>query len=215
MGLFDNYNELEKQLLEHYANIFTVMGIPDAKKSAKGILDKAIEKSKREGTFNLPSNFGGIILKKEKAEESTIEKIAEIFRKTLPQKRAEGIKDGDIEWWWNLNDVERHIMLGVDEFHRIALFINQIKKGKTPEEAGKTVWKFHPTYTYGDPSIKPEKAPSGIKREDYPLPIELKDRVNIWIQKKAGGDVEKIRKEVESFSTMNAFIRKEIKAGKL
>lgn len=215
MGLFNNYNEIEKQLLEYYVQFFTMMGLPDAKKTAKDILNKAIEKSKEAKTYYLPRNFGDVMLGIEKAEHPNIEKVAEIFRRILPQKRAEGVRDEDIRWWWNLNDVERQIMLSVDEFHRLALFISEIKSGKTDKDAGETVWEAHPIYTNGDPDTKPERAPFEIKREDFPLPIELKDRVNRYIEERAKDDPEKIKQDLKGFSTFNAFIRKEIKAGNI
>lgn len=221
MGLFDNYNKIEKELLEIYSNDLATVGIPDSRRMAKELLNRAIEKSKKEGTYNLPPNFGDIILKNERVEDPTIEKAAEIFRKTLHQKRAEGVKDEDIKWWWNLNDVERHIMLSVDEMHRMALFINELEKSTAltkemaANQASKIVWKHHPIYTYGDPTQKPQNAPLGIKKEDLPLPVELKDRVNIYIEKQGRDNPEKFKKEVENSSTLNALIRKEIKAGNI
>lgn len=215
MGLFNNYNEIEKQFLEHYVQFFTTMGLPDAKKTAKDMLNKAIEKSKEARTYYLPHNFGNIMLGIEKAEQPNIEKVAEIFRRILPQKRAEGVRDEDIRWWWNLNDVERQMMLSVDEFFRLALFINEVKSGKTDKDAGKTVWEAHPIYTNGDPDTKPERAPFELKREDFPLPIELKDRVNRYIEKRAEDNPEKVKQDLKGFSTFNAFVRKEIKAGNI
>jgi len=196
MGLFNNYNEIEKQLLEHYTQFFTTMSLPDAKKTAKDMLNKAIEESKEARNLN-------------------IEKVAEIFRKVLPVKRAEGVKDEDIRWWWNLNDVERKMMLKIDEFYKLTLFMEACKNGKSEQEAGKMMWEAHPMYTEGDPNIKPEKISFEPKREDYRLPIELKDRVNRYIEKRANEDPEKIKQDLKDFSTFNAFIRKEIRAGNI
>lgn len=221
MGLFDNYNEIEQRLLEYHSQMFTMMGIPDARKMAKDMLNRAIEKSKKEGTYNLPPNFGNIILKEQKTEDPIVEKFAEGIRKTLPSKRAEGVRNEDIRWWWNLNDVERNIMLAVDEMHRGALFISELEKSTEPSEekafdqAAKIVWKFHPTYTYGDPKDKKESIPKWVKEEDLPLPIELKDRIDIYIEKRAKSDSEKYKKEIESSPTFNALVRKEIKAGNI
>jgi len=215
MGLFNNYNELEKQLLEHYIQFFSVMGLPDAKKTAKDMLDKAISESKERKSYYLPSNFGDIILENEKAENPIIEKLAEFFRKTLSTKRVEGVRDEDVRWWWNLNDIERRMILKIDEFHKLALFIKEMEGGKSAKEAGKAIWEAHPTYTETDPSIKPEKAPSGLTKEDYCLPIELKDRINIYVEKRGKDDPEGFKKDIEASSTFNALVRKEIKAGKI
>lgn len=221
MGLFNNYNEIEQELLEQYSQIFVMMGIPDVRRTAEELLNRAIEKSKKEGTYNLPPNFGDIILKKQKTEDPAVGKIAEIMRGTLPQKRSEGVRDEDIRWWWNLNDVERSMMLAVDEMHRMALFISELKKStesskeKAGEQVSKIVWKSHPTYTYGDPKDKKDSVPKWVKEEDFPLPIELKDRINIYIEKRAKSDPEKYKKDIETSSTFNALVRKEIKAGNI
>lgn len=221
MGLFDNYNEIEKGLLEQYSQMFNMMGMPDARKMAKDTLDRAIENSKKEGTYNLPPNFGDIILKKQRAENPAIEKIAEVFRRTLSSKRDEGVRDEDIRWWWNLNDVERNIMLATDEVNRMYLFRQEIEnskevsKEKAAEQAAKKVWKFHPTYTYGDPKEKKDSVPKWVKEEDLPLPIELKDRINIYIEKRYKDNREKYKKDIGVSSTFNTLIRKEIKAGNI
>lgn len=212
MGLFDNYNEIEKGLLEMYSQIFTAIGLPDAKKVAKTLLNQAIEKSKKEGTYNLPSNFGDIILKKQTTGEPVVEKAAEIIRRTLPRKRSERVRDADIRWWWNLNDVERNIMLAVDEMNRLSTFTDEYLKYENGEESAKKVWKFHPTY--GDPTDK-TSFPSWVKEEDLPLPFELKDRINIYIEKRAKSDPERYKREVETSSTFNSLVRKEIKAGNI
>lgn len=214
MSLFNNYNKIEKELFEIYSNDLAAMGIPDSRRTAKELLNHAIEKSKKEGTYNLPPNFGNIILKEEKAEDPVVEGIAERIRKTLPGKRTESVRDEDIKWWWNLNDVERSIMVGVDEFHRIALCLKLVDEdGLSFKEAGEQVWKYHPKYTYGYRG-EMKKMPKEIENE-FPLPIELKDRINIYIEKRAKSDPEKYKKDIEKSSTFNALIRKEIKAGNI
>ena len=205
--------EIEKGVLEQYSQMFTVMGLPGAKETAKRLLDRAIEKSKKEETYDLPSNFGNIILREEKTDDPVVEKFAEEIRKTLSPKRVEGVRDEDIRWWWNLNDVERSIMVGVDEFHCTALFLKECDEGKTTDEANEIVWKFHPKYTYGYRG-ETKDMPQQIK-DIFPLPIELKDRINIYIAKKTKTNSEKYKKDIKSSPTFNALVRKEIKAGNI
>ncbi len=214
MGLFGkNYNKIEKELLKIYSNDLAIMGIPDSRRTAKGLLGRAIEKSKKEETYNLPSNFGNIILKEEKAEDPIVEETAERIRRTLPGKRTEGVRDEDIKWWWNLNDVERSIIVGMDEFNRTALILKFIgEDGLSPEEAGGRVWKHHPKYTYGYCG-KMKKMPKEIE-DNFPLPIELKDRINIYIEKSMDNP-NRIKTKIEGVSSFNALIRKEIKAGNI
>lgn len=200
MGLFDNYNETEKGLLETYSQMFTVMGIPEAQKIARDMLNQAIEESKKEGTYNLPSNLGDIFLQGEKTDENT--------RLKFEKKRKEGVRDDDIRWWYNLNDVERKMLCKTDDLFKLVGYKEQRKRGLSEQEAAEQIRKYHPIF--GNPDNT-----TFAREEDRPLPLELKDRINIYIEKRAKENSEKVKKEIESFSTFNALIRKEIKAGNI
>jgi hypothetical protein len=213
MGLFNflKYNKKEKALLNDCSQIMSMMfGISsaDAKKIAEDTLDRAIEASKKEGTYYLPENFGDIILGDAGSDNPTIKKIAESIRHKLPMIKKEGVREEDVRWWWNLNDIERHMMLKEDENAREALFIDRLKKDDLPDKAAEKVRKFH--LMYGDPDDT-----SLTTDDDRPLPYELKDRINNYIQKRIDDNSEKYKNDIEQSSTFNALIRKEIKAGNL
>ncbi|MEK7652416.1 MAG: hypothetical protein AAB334_00460 [Patescibacteria group bacterium] len=198
MGFFSKYNEIEKGLLETYSKLFADINLPDSRKMAGDILDQCIENSKKEGHYNL-KDVGDTLLEKEKSSGQV--------NPNFESKRTEGVKNEDIRWWFNLNDVERRMMLKIDEFHRMSLFIHEVESGKTEEEADKTVRKYHPIF--GD--LKDETHGSGDNR---PLPLELKDRINIYIEKQGVGNPE-FKKKIDSSSTFNALIRNEIRAGNI
>jgi len=218
MGLFNfsKYNDVEKALLDQYSQMMSMMGMSsaEAKKMAGDMLDQAIEESKKEGTYYLPQNLGDMIFGDAGSDNPTIKKIAESIRQKLPKKKAEGVKDEDVRWWWNLNDIERRIMLKQDDIARMTLFMaeleksNESSKEKAADKAAAKVRKFHPTY--GDPDDT-----THTTGDDRPLPYELKDRVNIYIEKRARENSEKYKSEIEQSSTFNALLRKEIKAGNL
>ncbi len=218
MGLFNfsKYNDVEKSLLDQYSQMMSMMGMSssEAKKMAGDMLDQAIEESKKEGTYYLPQNLGDIILGDAGSDNPTIKKIAESIRQKLPKKKAEGVKEEDVRWWWNLNDIERRIMLKQDDVARVTLFMSELEKSNEPskekaaDKAAAQVRKFHPTY--GDPDDT-----THTTGDDRPLPYELKDRINIYIEKRARENSEKYKKEIERSSTFNALIRKEIKVGNL
>lgn len=190
------------------------MSSAEAKKMAGDMLDQAIEESKKEGTYYLPQNLGDIIFGDAGSDNQTIKNVAESIRQKLPKKKAEGVKDGDVRWWWNLNDIERRIMLKPDEIAKMSLYISLRKKSeetsqeKAIEKVLVEVAKFHPVF--GNPDDITHS--SG---DDRPLPYELKDRINIYIGKRAKENSEKYKSEIEQSSTFNALIRKEIKAGNL
>ncbi len=198
MGFFSKYNEIETGLLETYSKLFADINLPDSRKMAGDILDQCIENSKKEGYYNL-KNIGDVLLEKERTSGQV--------NPNFESKRKEGVKDEDIRWWFNLNDVERRMMLKIDEFHRMSLFIHEVESGKTEEEADKIVRKYHPIF--GD--LKDETHGSGDNR---PLPLELKDRINNYIEKQGVGNTE-FKKQMDSFLTFNALIRKEIRAGNI
>lgn len=162
----------------------------------------------------MPQNLGDIIFGDAGSDNPTIKKIAESIRQKLSKKKAEGVKDEDVRWWWNLNDIERRIMLKQDDISRMTLFMSELEKSNEPskekaaDKAAAKVRKFHPTY--GD--LDDTKHTTG---DDRPLPYELKDRINIYIEKRARENSEKYKNEIEQSSTFNALIRKEIKAGNL
>lgn len=204
MGFFSKYNEIEKELLETYSKIFAEMGLPDSHKMAGDILDQAIENSKKEGHYNL-KNVGDTLLEKEKSSGNV--------NQNFENKRKEGVRDEDIRWWFNLNDIERRMMLKIDEIAKTTLYLSLLEKSeesskeKAIEKALAEVAKYHPVY--GD--LNDERNGSGDNR---PLPLELKDRINIFIEKQGIGNPE-FKKQIDSFSTFNALVRKEIKAGNI
>ena len=63
---------------------------------------------------------------------------------------------------------------------------------------------------YGDPDDTMH-----TKGNDRPLPYELKDRINIYVEKCKKKDPDKLKKDIENSSTFNSLIRNEIKNGNL
>ena len=124
------------------------------------------------------------------------------------------MKEEDLRWWWNLNDIERRIMLKQDDFAIAISFASELKKSnelseeKAMDKAEAQVRKFH--LIYGDP-----KDTTRTSGDDRPLPYELKNKINIYIEKRVEENFKKYKKEVDQSSTLNALIRKEIKAGNL
>jgi len=213
MGFFNflKYNDVEKAILDQYPQTMSISGTPmsEAKKITENMLNQAIEESKKSGSYNLPPNFGNLILGEKKIDDPVIQKIAQTIGEKLPKKKAEGVKDKDIRWWWNLNDIERRVMLKQDDINKMYLAECYTREEKlTPEKAVQKVRKFHPMY--GDPDDV-----THTTGDDRPLPYELKDRINIYIQKRYANDKEKYGKDIDGSSSFNALIRKEIRAGKI
>ncbi len=199
--LFKSSSDIEKQLEDIYLPMFQMMmgmSSSQAKGTFHDMLKQAKEESLKEGTLNLPQNFGDILLEKESLDDK--------IKSMLARKRIVGARDADIRWWWNMHDLERRIMVKVDELNRMAMFIDSLEKGMKENKASERVRKFHPIY--GDPEDT-----SHTTDDNGPLPYELKDRINIYIEKRGRANPEQYKREIETSSTFNALIRKEIKKG--
>lgn len=208
MGLFSNLfrpsSTIEKQLEKQYIAMFEMMdgmSPSQAKKQACCMLKEAKEESENEGTTNLPQNFGDILLERELTDEKTKSMLAKL--------RSDGVRDEDIRWWWNMHDLERRMMQHADFISRFTLFLKlREEDGLNEEEAAKRVGKSLPIF--GDPDDA-----TFATGEDRPLPYELKNRTNIYVEKRGQFDKKRFKKEFEESSSFNSFIRKKIKEGYL
>ena len=193
-GFFGSSSGIERQLEDQYVPMFKEMmkvTSSQAKNTLRDMLKQIKEESLKEGTANLPQNYGDDLIKKESTDEKT--------KAILAKKREEGVRDDDIRWWWNIHDLERRMMLKVDELNRMAMFMDCVQKGMGEEAAAIKVRKYHPIY--GDPEDT-----SHTYGEDRPLPHELKDRINIYIEKRMH-EPERYKKEIKESSTFNSLIR--------
>ena len=204
MGLFDSSSDIEKQLEDTYVHVLQkIMGLSlsEAKSTVNDMLNRAKEESLKEGTSNLPNNYGDMLLERENTDEN--------IKSMLIKKRNEGVRDNDIKWWWNMHDLERRMMIKFDAVKIYAAFQKLTKEFNVDEkEALKIIRKSNPIF--GNPDDT-----SGDFGEDKPLPYELMDRINIYIERMWYSDLETCKKEVEKSSTLNALIRKEIKKGNI
>ena len=100
------------------------------------------------------------------------------------------------------------MMIKDDDLTGLTVFLHHREEGKSEEEAAAAVRKFHPIYGVPDDTTH-------TTGDDRPLPFELKDRVNIYVQNSAMGDRDAFKRELEASSTFNSVVRKEISAGKI
>lgn len=199
-----DWAETEKRLEPQYVTYFREsMSMPEevALEIFRSMVKEQKEAAVREGTDKLPESFGVILLDWERTHET--------LRDTFAPKRADGVTDEDVVFWWNMHDLERRLICKLDEMNRILLFDKLIQdKGITEPEAAQMVAKRFPIY--GDT----EHRVFGTE-EDRPLPFELKWRVNRYITNKTSADPEKFREEVEASTSLNAVLRKAIRQGEL
>lgn len=198
--------EVKNRLYSVYGPYFkSLLQISD--QEAQQQFDEVFQKISKEahaaGTTALPLNHGDSLLSKEETDE----KIKDMLKK----KRKEGVTDEDIRWWWNMHDIERRLMLHIDEISRLQAFTEEIQNSEAEDpakEAARRVSQFHPIF--GDTVDAKE-----VRKPDSPLPHELKNRINIYIEERALKDAALFKRDMESASSFNALIRSEIKAGKI
>ena len=92
-----------------------------------------------------------------------------------------------------------------DETTRLTTYMHHSELGMSSENAAKEVRKFHPMF--GNPEDTQH-----AQGDDRPLPVELKDRINKWVEKNMS-NAQAFKDRLSHFSTMNSFIRAEIKVG--
>lgn len=207
MGFFSNIfggsSDIERQLEDTYVPMYVAgkgMSQSEARKAVRDLIQQAKEEAEKEGTTNIPKNFGDTLIDSEHKEQK--------IKMMLEKRRKDGVKDEDIRWWWNMHDLERRLLTKNDESSHLALFIHNMKEGRNSEESASLVKRYFPIF--GDPDDT-----STSSGDDRPLPHELKDRINIYIQNRATEDSGKYKKDIERSSSFNALVRKEIKSGRL
>ncbi|MFH1337057.1 MAG: hypothetical protein ABII96_11115 [Candidatus Zixiibacteriota bacterium] len=133
----------------------------------------------------------------------------EEMKSRLAIKRKEGVRDEDIRWWWNMHDLERRMMVAFDSIMKMWAY-NAYKEtdGLSEKDALKKLNKHFPIW--GDPEDI-----THFTGDDRPLPIELKERVNRYVEKRMRTDPEGFKKAMESSSNLNALIRKLITRGQI
>jgi len=202
MGIFSR--RLENKLLQMYVQLFTNIGMSriQAVPIVKNMLKMAKENSIKEKTNNLPPNFGDLIIEN---AESYLES-----GDLIEKPRKEGATDNDIRGWWNMYDLERHMIQQYDNHSRMVSFLNEMESGKNGEEAGAGIRKIFPMYGDSDDISK-------TKGVDRPLPYELKDRVNKYMEsiQRQDPNGKEFKKKMELYSTVNALIRDEIRKGNI
>jgi hypothetical protein len=208
MGLFskflglDSRSSIEKKLEKIYVSYFQGMtgaSLAEAKKIFKEQFEQVKANSTKQGTINLPDNYGDILITKETLDDK--------IKSYLIRIRKEGVSDEDIRWWWNRHDLERGMHHSFDVVSRLSEFKKKAADGMNERQAAEWVNKHYPNYG----------APTNISihtSEDRPLPYELGNRVNIYIEKRFKLKVA-FEAELNDFSSFNALVRQEIRKGNL
>lgn len=190
-------SNIENQLRDQYLPAFQAIGmsLTEAKSTFQNLFQIGKQEAEKEDSIDLPLNLGDVILKKEATEEG--------IKSMLAKRRKEGVRDEDIRWWMNRHELDRKMIAKFDEITRMTLYRNSKDKGMSDNEAAAILRKYLPIY--GDPEDT-----SNTSGDDRPLPYELKDRIDIYIQKRSQSDPFTYKSDIEQSTTFNALVRREI-----
>ena len=121
----------------------------------------------------------------------------------INRQHAEGVRDEDIRWWWNLAPMDAAYMIAHDEITIQASFMGFLRQGIPWQEAAAKAKKSWPQFgVQEDTSV------------DRALPIELRERVMKYLEQQGQrGDVDAWQRKLDAASLFNALIRAEIRAG--
>lgn len=172
----------------------------EAREMFRQLLFEVKEEAAEEGTDQLPSNFGDLLLEHEATNAA--------IRDLLEAKRRERVTDEDLRTWWNQHDCERRLLLKVDEISRMVLYGKLRQQGLSLQEATEQV--FRSQVCYGDPDVK-----GPLQGDDRLFPPEFRARIQRYIQGRMQTEPERYRQELAACSSLNAHIRLQMRKGNL
>lgn len=194
---------LERRLESIYVPLYQcVMGMsrPEAKANFDQELAWAKGEVARGGDFVVPERFGSHLI----ANRHKDPKIGAF----LARIGAEGVRDKDVIWFWGMHNLDRVLMMRTFALHVGACILSGLRQGMTQEQAHTQARQIHPLY--GNPEDT-----SVARGENRPIPVELKDRVDIYIEKRAKENFDHYRADMEGASSFNALVRRELRSGRL
>jgi hypothetical protein len=201
--VYEPESELERELERQYVHTLHLMGLPppEARRAFWQLLNEIKKESLETGAATIPKDFGDRLLERELIDDKV--------KALLEKKRAEGVTDHDIRWWWNMSHLERALMAKLDQLNRQLLIRQFIEDQElSPEEATRKLRTYDPLFGEVD------EAATG-SADDQPLPYELKERVRRYVQRRAILDAAALTRDIEGSSSFNNLVRKELKRGNL
>jgi hypothetical protein len=199
----ESLSAMERELEAQYVHTLHMLGLSpsEARRAFWHIMNEIKEEARTTGTSTVPRNFGDWLLERENIDGRV--------QTMLAKRRAEGVTDQDIRWWWNMHHLERAMMCKLDDLNRHLLLTRFIEhEGLRREEAARKLASYDPLF--GEPGET-----HADRHEDQPLPYELKERVQSYLQKRSILDPEAFTREIKESSSLNALIRKEVQRGNL
>ncbi len=195
------YRAVEQLLVDWKVEDLEAMGMlrADARVRASELVDGAIERAQSTGRYDA-GPLGEWVLAQ--SEGNLAEYIQEAFK--------EGVTESDILRWWDMDEVERQLVAIEDDVAHLAVYIEALEETGSGDGAAQIAWQTHPYYDYSAGATVQPNA------KDQLLPVELKGRVNKWMESYFESFSENRPHPLlgysapEGHATMNAWLRESI-----
>ena len=206
--------DLEQSLIDKYSALYQRyknLTPAEATDLATTLLKEAKQEALSNNTYFLPTNLGDLVLQNTPPSDPKARSVYDLIQERLPGLRNAGVTDQDIKWWWNFSQIERSMIIKNDEAEYSDFFVAQLLKTQTKfptkesaQNAAIAITNKHlPLYSQGPQDY--------FFSPDDPLPIELKDRVDAFMDHASRfTDFQQTLQQIQTFSTFNAFVRHQI-----
>lgn len=173
----------------------------DAMDTVRMCIEAKKKEIQAEGPKYVPPNWSTLLLEAERTNPTIKSKLAPL--------RRDGVTDDDIRRYHDMNEIERRTLQYLNEVTLYSAWKRAHETGVTDDRmAAVSARKQHPYY--GDPDDM--RVTSG---DDRPLPFELMLREDVWSDEERNRNPSQFKESLEKFSSYNAFVRAEIRAGRL
>lgn len=186
---------VDRELLKVYADRLSRRGIDywQAHSHAENIVCESITRAKRSGRYD----SGPLGIKVLASKDGELADRCDRIRKEC------GVRDEDIRWWWDLDEVQRIACRMEDEQHHARMLLDAIRSGMDSQAAMAECRRLMPHYDYGD-----GYSPCGLMQEIL-IPVELLKR----IERGLDSGVLAPGPAPDDYSSYNEFVMDQVRAG--
>ncbi len=211
--------DLEQSLINKYSALYQQyknLSPEEATDLATTLIKEAKQETLQNHTYDLPTNLGSLVLQNTSPTDQYAKSAYDLIQRRLPRLRSEGVTDKDIKWWWNFSQIERSMIIKNDEMEYHNFFVTQLLKTQTQFPKKETAQNAAHALTNKRFPIYTQNLQDDAFSPDDPLPYELKERVDAFMANASRSpDFQQTLQQLQTFSTFNAFVRKQIQDKKL
>ena len=173
----------------------------DAMDTVRICIEAKKKEIQKEGPKYVPPNWSTLLLEEERTNPTIKNKLAPV--------RRDGVTDEDIRRYLDMNELERRTLQYLNEVTLYSAWTAALQAGLSDNRTAAVYARKYLPY-YGDPDDT--RVTSG---DDRPLPLELMLREDAWSDKERNRNPSQFKKRLGEYSSYNAFVRAEIRAGRM